>query len=68
MSISRQEEIISVLWLIAALLAFDGGYRVLGWMLYVKAGLNYITSLVFVVRESIADSKLGQNRKGQSND
>lgn len=51
MNISRQEEIISVLWLIAALLAFNGGYNVLGWLLAVKAGLDCVTSIFFAVRE-----------------
>jgi hypothetical protein len=57
MSISRQEEIISVLWLIAALLAFNGGYAVLGWMLTTKAGLDCVTSLFFAFKEVMAKLK-----------
>jgi hypothetical protein len=51
MSISRQEEIISVLWLIAALLAFNGGYVVFGWVLAFKAGLDCLCSIHMAVKE-----------------
>jgi hypothetical protein len=37
MSISRQKELISVCWLIAAIIAFGNGEAVLGWICLIKS-------------------------------
>ena len=37
MNTSTIEEIITALWTIAALLAFNGGFQIIGWALTVKA-------------------------------
>lgn len=55
MSESKVEEIIAVLWLIAALLAFNGGYEVFGWALLAKAISDTICSLYCAYKEAIAE-------------
>ena len=51
MSTSRQEEIISALWMICALLAFGFGFKVAGWLFGIKAGLDTVCSLYFAIVE-----------------
>jgi hypothetical protein len=51
MSLSRQEEIIAVLWLIAALLAFNGGHPIIGSVLTVKFAFDTVCSLAFALLE-----------------
>lgn len=52
MSKSGQREMIAVLWLIAALLALDGGHVALGCTLAIKAVLDYFTSIYFSIKET----------------
>ena len=54
MSRSIQEEIIGVLWTIAALLAFGNGYSIWGWIFAIKAGLDCLTSILFAIQEAKA--------------
>ena len=51
MNISRQEEIISALWIIAAILCFNGGHPVFGWGLLVKGILDSACAVVFALIE-----------------
>jgi hypothetical protein len=51
MSVSRQEEIISVLWIIASLIAFGNGYTGWGWVFAVKGGLDTLTAIRFAIKE-----------------
>lgn len=52
MTISRQEEIISALWVICALLAFGFGFQAAGWVFGVKAALDTVCSLSFAAKEA----------------
>lgn len=52
MSISRQEEIISALWVICSLLAFGLHFDLAGWLFGVKAGLDIVFSLCFAAKEA----------------
>jgi hypothetical protein len=51
MSVSRAEELIAGVYLIAALLAFIGGYPSLGWALAVKAALDAVCAICYAVKE-----------------
>lgn len=42
---SHREEIISALWIIAALLAWNGGIRWLAWILFVKGVTDTLASI-----------------------
>ena len=53
MSISRQEEIISVLWIIAAILAFGHGFTVWGWVFAIKAAIDTACTIYCIVLESL---------------
>ena len=57
MSISRQEEVIAVLWVIAALLAFGHGFSVWGWIFAVKAASDTACSIHFGIREALIERK-----------
>lgn len=57
MSVSRQEEIISVLWIIAALIAFGNGYTTWGWIFAIKGGLDTTTAIWLGVKEAISEKK-----------
>ena len=48
---SIREEIISALWLIAGLLAWQGGIKWLAWLLFVKSATDTLTALVFAILE-----------------
>ena len=54
---SKSEELLSALWLIAALLAWNNNIKWLAWMLFVKAAMDTITSIVLAVIELRAESK-----------
>ena len=54
---SHREEIISALWLIAALLAWNGGIRWLAWLLFVKSAFDALCAVVAGIIEVIADRK-----------
>jgi hypothetical protein len=60
MRLSRQEEIISALYLIAALLAFNGGHIVCGWILAAKAALNCVISIRFAYYEVARKEEQGE--------
>lgn len=45
MDISRQEEIIATLWIIAALIAFGNGFEAWGWAFAIKGGLDTATAI-----------------------
>lgn len=51
MSISRQEEILSALWCIAALLAFGFEYETWGWVFAVKATTDTMCAIYFGIKE-----------------
>ncbi len=48
---SHREEIISALWIIAALLAWNGGIRWLAWILFVKGVTDTLTSIGLALME-----------------
>jgi len=50
-SVSRQEEIIACLWLIACLLAFGFGYNVVGWIFGIKASIDLIGVILIALKE-----------------
>lgn len=52
---STREETIAVLWLIAALLAFNGGHSVAGWILAIKSATDMVCALVLAIREVRAE-------------
>lgn len=52
MSISRQEEIISVLWIIAALIAFGLEFNGCGWAFAIKGAADVATSIWFAFKEA----------------
>ena len=45
MSLSRQEEIISALWAICAVMAFAAGFSLWGWLFAIKAGTDAATAI-----------------------
>ncbi|MCJ7600240.1 MAG: hypothetical protein MUO63_01915 [Desulfobulbaceae bacterium] len=53
MSRSIQEEIIAVLWIIAALLAFQNGHNIWGWIFTIKGALDTCSSTCFAIMEVI---------------
>ena len=55
MSRSVQEEILAVLYLIAALLAFQFGPTWLGWVCAIKAGLCFAYAISFAAKEVRAE-------------
>lgn len=57
MDVSRQEEIISILWIIAALIAFGNGFDGWGWAFAIKGGLDTATAIWFAIKEIIAEIK-----------
>jgi hypothetical protein len=50
-SVSRAEEVISGIWLIAGVVAMGIGYETLGKVLLVKAAIDFISSIWFSVKE-----------------
>jgi hypothetical protein len=52
-----QEEIISVLWIIAALLAFADGYTVFGWVFAIKATIDMVFAIHYGIREVIDEER-----------
>ena len=57
MSESRQEEILTALWLCAALLAFNCGFEWVGWVLSVKVLFDAICALSLAWKEFKEDGK-----------
>jgi hypothetical protein len=57
MNISRQEEIISVLWIIAAILCFEFDHKVWGWVFAIKGGMDTLSSIWCAIKELRKDSK-----------
>lgn len=57
MSISKQEEIISVLWAIAALTAFGFGYEIWGWIFAVKAASDAAWAIYSGIDEALRKSQ-----------
>ena len=57
MSISRQEEIISMLWIIAALIAFVNGYTWWGWIFAIKGGTDTLCAIHFGIKESLIEKR-----------
>ena len=56
-TVSTREEVIGVLWLIAGLLAFNGGHTLAGWALLIKAGLDIMGALYFAVKEAFGGER-----------
>ena len=48
---SIREEIISALWLISGLLAWQGGIKWLAWLLFVKSVSDMLAAIVFAIIE-----------------
>ncbi len=63
MSVSRQEEIISVLWIIASLIAFGNGYTGWGWAFAVKAVLDTFTAIYFAIQELIIEWREAREKR-----
>ncbi len=57
MKVSRQEEIIAVLWIIAAIMAFGNGYTSWGWVFAVKAALDVACTITFAFKEALIERK-----------
>ena len=57
MDVSRQEEIIAILWIIAALIAFGNGFDGWGWAFAIKGSLDTATAIWFAIKEIIAEIK-----------
>ena len=55
MSISRQEEIVSILWIIAALIAFSSGYTTWGWIFAIKGGIDTLCAVYFGIMETLIE-------------
>lgn len=55
MSISRQEEIISALWLMAALLAKLIGWDTFSIVLLVKSGTDTLCAVFYALKEILND-------------
>ena len=51
MSTSRQEEALSALWAISALLAFGFGHEIWGWIFTVKAASDSLIAMYFAAKE-----------------
>jgi len=62
MDVSRQEEIIATLWIIAAVNAFGNGFTEWGFAFAIKGALDTAMSLYFAVKEIIEEHKFGQNK------
>lgn len=57
MLISRQEEIIAVLWIIATLLAFSNSYTAWGWVFAIKATCDTACAIHCAVKEAHAEKQ-----------
>lgn len=62
MDISRQEEIIATLWIIAALIAFGNGFETWGIVFAIKGGLDTATAILFAFNEIITEIKAKAQR------
>lgn len=51
MKISRQEEIIGVLWIIASILAFGFHFNFFGWIFCIKGLIDMGYSISFALKE-----------------
>ena len=58
---STREEIISALWIIAALLAWNGGIKWLACLLFIKGALDTVCSVVMGFREVAAELQARRN-------
>lgn len=54
---SLSEEVISVLWIIAAILSFGFHFDTMGWACTIKALMDTLTALWFALREAIDDKR-----------
>jgi len=52
MSNSKQEEVIAVLWIIAAVMAFGFGFTVFGWIFAIKGFSDTAISVFFAIKEA----------------
>ena len=62
MSVSRQEEIIAVLWLIAALTALGHGFTFFGWLCACKAASDTAISIYCAIKEIRAEKNAAIDR------
>lgn len=51
MSISRQEELLAVLWAIAAILCFGFNFTTYGWAFAAKSVFDTGCSILYVIKE-----------------
>ena len=58
MSISRQEEVIAILWAIASLLAFIAGQGVWGYIFATKAAMDMVCAIYHGIKEVTVESKV----------
>ncbi len=58
---SIREEVVAVLWLIAALLAWLGGIKWLAYLLFVKALMDTACAIVFAVIDGSRELKEKRN-------
>lgn len=52
---SRIEEAIAVLWLIAGLVAWHAGLRGAAWLLFIKAGFDFVCAVGLAIIEACRD-------------
>ncbi|MGN6556066.1 MAG: hypothetical protein ACTHLW_20345 [Verrucomicrobiota bacterium] len=62
---SVREEIISALWLIAALLAWIAGIKWLAWCLFVKSASDTVTAILFAVKEALQAIKKARRNENR---
>ncbi|MDD5688498.1 MAG: hypothetical protein PHE88_11785 [Elusimicrobia bacterium] len=54
---SMSEEVISVLWIIAAILSFGFHFNTMGWVCAIKALMDTLTAIWFALREAIDNKR-----------
>lgn len=54
---SMSEEVIAVLWIIAAILSFGFHFDTMGWVFTIKALIGTLIALLFAVREARNDKR-----------
>ena len=61
---SMSEEVISVLWIIAAILSFGFHFDMMGWACTIKALIDTLAALWFAFREAIDDKRPNVKLRG----
>ena len=53
MNTSRQEEIISALWIIASLISFGNDFTTWGWIFAIKGGMDVAISIWYAGKDAL---------------